>query len=208
MQRNRARQEKLPNPSRTQQEEKTRPVGAVKWSSIHNTTTHSDEECYQQGVSRPQAEKDSSSKTTAKTFSTWSHCSHCSSSTSSSTTKYTCTEEEAAIDFTKDGVEFEGGFMYHATCSAYNSTQVFEASNKGTALLVDSGASESMFDDQLIPPGRITEIKDCPAPKTIDAAGQKNKLSGATTGMLYCSIHNAHGQNIPVRVEGLIVPGL
>ena len=32
---------------------KERPAGAAKWCSKHNSTTHSDEECYQQGAKRP-----------------------------------------------------------------------------------------------------------------------------------------------------------
>ena len=38
---------------------KTKPAGATKWCSKHNTTSHSDEECYQQGGKRPGDTKDS-----------------------------------------------------------------------------------------------------------------------------------------------------
>ncbi|CAN0585450.1 unnamed protein product, partial [Ectocarpus sp. 12 AP-2014] len=33
---------------------KTKPAGATKWCSKHNTTSHSDEECFQQGGKRPE----------------------------------------------------------------------------------------------------------------------------------------------------------
>ncbi|CAB1103798.1 unnamed protein product [Ectocarpus sp. CCAP 1310/34] len=53
---------------------KTKPAGATKWCSKHNTTSHSDEECYQQGGKRPEDAKDSS-----KAFTACSNCTHCSS---------------------------------------------------------------------------------------------------------------------------------
>ena len=53
---------------------KTKPAGATKWCSKHNTMSHSDEECYQQGGKRPGDTKDSS-----KAFTACSNCTHCSS---------------------------------------------------------------------------------------------------------------------------------
>ncbi|CAB1107119.1 unnamed protein product [Ectocarpus sp. CCAP 1310/34] len=38
---------------------KTKPAGATKWCFKHNTTSHSDEECYQQEGKRPEDTKDS-----------------------------------------------------------------------------------------------------------------------------------------------------
>ncbi|CAN0433032.1 unnamed protein product, partial [Ectocarpus fasciculatus] len=32
---------------------KTKPVGGTKWCSVHFTTKHSDEECFEQGATRP-----------------------------------------------------------------------------------------------------------------------------------------------------------
>ena len=37
---------------------KERPAGAAKWCSKHNSTTHSDEECYQQRAKRPERSKE------------------------------------------------------------------------------------------------------------------------------------------------------
>ncbi|CAN0105945.1 unnamed protein product, partial [Ascophyllum nodosum] len=32
---------------------RTKPDGAAKWCLVHRTTSHSDEECYSQGATRP-----------------------------------------------------------------------------------------------------------------------------------------------------------
>ena len=72
---------------------KTKPAGATKWCSKHNTTSHSDEECYQQGGKRPGDTKDSS-----KAFTACSNCTHCSSASN----KHDSNNEVAVVDFTRD----------------------------------------------------------------------------------------------------------
>ncbi|CAB1111900.1 unnamed protein product [Ectocarpus sp. CCAP 1310/34] len=84
---------------------KTKPAGATKWCSVHNTTTHSDEECYSQGAKRPER--------AGKAFSACTHCMHCSTQsgvthakpTTNETPKETEKTEKADIDFSYD----EGG---------------------------------------------------------------------------------------------------
>ena len=72
---------------------KTKPAGATKWCSKHNTTSHSDEECYQQGGKRPGDTKDLS-----KAFTACSNCTHCSSASN----KHDSNNEVAVVDFTRD----------------------------------------------------------------------------------------------------------
>ncbi|CAB1110220.1 unnamed protein product [Ectocarpus sp. CCAP 1310/34] len=182
---------------------KTKPAGATKWCSVHNTTTHSDEECYNQGAKRPER--------TGKAFSACTHCVHCSTQSRDIQAKPTTTEipketektEQAEIDFSYDEDAFKGGFMYHATCSK-GSGRTFTTTATGTSALVDSGASETMFDDRLIPNGRLEEER--PTPKIIDVAGE-SQLRGTTTGILHCTIKDDKEQQLPVKLQGLIVPG-
>ncbi|CAB1120472.1 unnamed protein product [Ectocarpus sp. CCAP 1310/34] len=62
-----------------------------------------------------------------------------------------------------------------------------------------------MFDDRLIPNGRLEEER--PTPKIIDVAGE-SQLRGTTTGILHCTIKDDKEQQLPVKLQGLIVPGL
>ncbi|CAM9388721.1 unnamed protein product, partial [Sphacelaria rigidula] len=110
---------------------KTKPAGATKWCAIHNTTTHSDEECYKQGAKRPEETKEAS-----EAFSACSHCAHCASFSTSKETS----NEKAAIDFTREEDDFDGGFMFSTFSS--NRGWNFTASATRTPFLVDSGASE------------------------------------------------------------------
>jgi len=108
---------------------KSKPAGATKWCSIHNTTTHSDEECYKQGAKRPEQAKD-----TSKAFPACSRCAHRSSSSS----KKEVSSEKTAIDFTHDGDDFDSGFMF-TTCSP-GRRRDFAVRTREAALLVDTGA--------------------------------------------------------------------
>ncbi|CAB1105506.1 unnamed protein product [Ectocarpus sp. CCAP 1310/34] len=94
--------------------------------------------------------------------------------------------------------------MYHATCSK-GSGRTFTTTATGTSALVDSGASETMFDNRLIPNGRLEEER--PTPKIIDVAGE-SRLRGTTTGILHCTFKDDKKQQLPVKLQGLIVPGL
>ncbi|CAN0521622.1 unnamed protein product, partial [Scytosiphon promiscuus] len=81
--------------------------------------------------------------------------------------------------------------------------------SSGATLLVDSGASETFFDDALIPGLKygMREYKELKVPKTIVAAG-KNTLQGIATGVVHCIVKHQHGDQLPVHLQGLIVPGL
>ena len=152
---------------------KTKPAGATKWCSKHNTTSHSDEECYQQGGKRPGDTKDSS-----KAFTACSNCTHCSSAAN----KHDSNNEVAVVDFTRDEDAFDSGFMF-ATCSRISGRN-FAASSTGVGLLVDTGASETMFDNRLIPDGNLHDYTQRNSPKIVDVAGE-SQLKGTATGILY-----------------------
>ena len=175
---------------------KTKPAGATKWCSKHNTTSHSDEECYQQGGKRPGDTKDSS-----KAFTACSNCTHCSSASN----KHDSNNEVAVVDFTRDEDAFDSGFMF-ATCSRISGRN-FAASSTGVGLLVDTGASETMFDNRLIPDGNLHDYTQRNSPKIVDVAGE-SQLKGTATGILHCTVKDNRGQRLRVRIQGLIVPGL
>ena len=175
---------------------KTKPAGATKWCSKHNTTSHSDEECYQQGGKRPGDTKDSS-----KAFTACSNCTHCSSASN----KHDSNNEVAVVDFTPDEDAFDSGFMF-ATCSRISGRN-FAASSTGVGLLVDTGASETMFDNRLIPDGNLHDYTQRNSPKIVNVAGE-SQLKGTATGILHCTVKDNRGQRLRVRIQGLIVPGL
>ncbi|CAN0492228.1 unnamed protein product [Ectocarpus sp. 8 AP-2014] len=78
---------------------KTKPAGATKWCSVHFTTKHSDEECYEQGAKRPNI-----SDSTDKAFSACTHCAHCSSTSDRKelTTAKEASSTKTAIDFSAE----------------------------------------------------------------------------------------------------------
>ncbi|CAB1114412.1 unnamed protein product [Ectocarpus sp. CCAP 1310/34] len=124
---------------------KAKPAGATKWCSKHSTTSHSDEECYQQGGKRPEDTKDS--------------------------------------------------------------RRNFAASSTGVGLLIGTGASETMFDNRLIPDGNLHDYTQRNSPKIVDVAGE-SQLTGTATGILHCTVKDNRGQQLRVRIQGLVVPGL
>lgn len=181
---------------------KEKPAGAVKWCAKHFTTSHSDEECYQQGAPRPGQRKDAS-----KAFNTCSHCAHCSSSSAKQdTSDKNTSDKKAEIDIANNEGAFDNGFMF-ATCCPRTGSRDFAASDTGMGLLVDTGATETMFDNRFIPDEFIHDYQQRPAPKIVDVAGE-GQLKGTATGVLYCTIKDNHGRELPARMQGLIVPGL
>eukprot|EP00903_Cladosiphon_okamuranus_P010136 g9598.t1 len=163
---------------------RTKPAGTTKWCSVHNTTSHSDEECYSQGATRPETKKKPD-----KAVAACAHCNHYSASTSN---KQEPSKEKATIDFTRDEDDgFENAFMF-GTCSRFNGRD-FSASETGVRLLVDTGASETMFDSRLIPEGRIKDYKSRTTPKIIDVAGE-GELQGIATGVLHCTVLDKKGK--------------
>lgn len=124
--------------------QRTKQAGAAKWCSVHFTTKHSDEECYEQGAKRPEKSND-----TGKAFSACTHCTHCSSASykKGPATAKESSSKKSAIDFSADGDESDEGFMYATT---HNGKEV-KVNTAGATLLVDTGATETMLDDRLIP---------------------------------------------------------
>ncbi|CAN0546634.1 unnamed protein product [Ectocarpus sp. 12 AP-2014] len=147
--------------------QKTKPAGAAKWCSIHFSTRHSDEECYEQGPNRPEKSDGS-----GKVFSARTHCNRCSSASNN--------KEEPAKPYAA-----------------------------GATLLVDTGASETMLDDHLIPGLKkiMREYKQLVKPKAITVAGDY-ELKGTATGLIFCTVKDNRGEKQTVRLRGLVVPGL
>lgn len=181
---------------------KTKPAGAAKWCCVHFTTRHSDEECYEQGAKRPEKSGES-----GKAFSACTHCTHCSSASNKQepATAKESSSKKSAIDFSADGDESDEGFMYATT----NNGKELKANAAGATLLVDTGATETMLDDRLIP--RLKEImreyKQLVKPKAITVAGD-HELKGTATGVVHCTVKDSRGEQQDVRLRGLIVPGL
>ncbi|CAN0464144.1 unnamed protein product, partial [Ectocarpus sp. 12 AP-2014] len=144
---------------------KTKPVGATKLCSVHFTTKHSDEECYEQGAKRP-----IKSISTDKAFSACAHCAHCSSASDRKepTTAKDASSTKAAIDFSADGDESDEGFMYATT----HKGKEVKSNAEGVIILVDTGATETMLDDHLIPHLKeiMWEYKELAKPKAITVA--------------------------------------
>ncbi|CAN0281850.1 unnamed protein product, partial [Ectocarpus fasciculatus] len=64
-----------------------------------------------------------------------------------------------------------------------------------------------MFDDRLIPDGNLHDYTQRNSPKIVDVAGE-SQLKGTATGILHCTVKDNRGQQLRVRIQGLIVPGL
>lgn len=178
---------------------RTKPAGAPKWCSVHNTTTHSDEECYMQGAKRPERK--------GKAFSACSHCTHCSTTDNAkeAVTSKEASNEKRELDFTMDGDDFNEGFMY----AMGNSGRVFTPNALGATLLVDTGATETMVDSKLIPGIRIgmKHYKQLKTPKTI-TVGSDHELKGTATGTVHCIVRDGDGDQQPMHLPVLLVPGL
>ena len=76
-------------------------------------------------------------------------------------------------------------------------------------MIVDSGALDHLVDDELIPRLRdsMKGYKKLKLPKVIVTAGFKEALAMAT-GSIWGHIIDQAGQHVPVRISGMIVPGL
>ena len=178
---------------------RTKPAGAAKWCSVHRTTTHRNEECYSQGATRPTKNASVSLACT--------NCRHCTSADSKEPTVDNTEpshSDEPIINFAGSSDDFDGGFMYAAGMPGR-----FTPSAKGATLLVDSGASESFPDDELISDlkTRMREFKTLSTPREITTAG-KHTLHGIGTGFISFTIRDNHGTQLPVNMRALVVPGL
>ena len=176
---------------------RTKPDGAAKWCLVHRTISPSDEECYSQGATRSNKK---------------ASFAHCSSGNNKPTVDTTAAakhneptdSEKPFIDFAGSNNDFDGGFMFTAAA-----TKRFTPSTKGATLLVDSGASESFLDDELISGLKemMREFKELSTPKEITTAG-KHTIYGVGTGIISFTIRNSHGAQLPVNLRALVVPGL
>ena len=178
---------------------RTKPAGAAKWCSVHRTTTHRNEECYSQGATRPTKNASVSLACT--------NCRHCTSADSKEPTvdnTESSHSDKPVINFAGSSDDFDGGFMYAAGMPGR-----FTPSAKGATLLVDSGASESFLDDELIPDlkTRMREFKTLSTPREITTAG-KHTLHGIGTVIISFTIRDNHGTHLPVNMRALVVLGL
>ena len=178
---------------------RTKPAGAAKWCSVLRTTTHRNEKCYSQGAPRPTKN--------ASVSLTCTNCRHCTSADSKEPTVDNTEpshSDKPVINFAGCSDDFDGGFMYAAGMPGR-----FTPSAKGATLLVDSGASESFLDDDLIPDlkTRMREFKTLSTPREITTAG-KHTLHGIGTGIISFTIRDNHGTQLPVNMRALVVPGL
>ena len=173
---------------------RTKPDGAAKWCLIHRTTSHSDEECYSQVATRPNKK--------ASVSLACANCAHCSSGNKKSTADTTAVakdnespDSEKPINFAGNNNDFGRGFMFTAAA-----TRRFTPSTKGATLLVDSGASESFLDDELIPglKEKTRDFKELSTPKEITTAG-KHTIYGVGTGIISFTIRDSHGAQLPVN---------
>ena len=180
-------------------QQKPKPAGASKWCSIHFTTKHSDEECYEQGSKRPEKSGDP-----GKAFTACTHCSSVSDKKDPATAKEV-SNLKAAIDFNADGDESDERFMY----ANLHSGKKAEANSSEATLFVDTGATETMLDDRLIPglTAIMQEYKRFARPKTIKVGGD-HELKGTATGVIQYTVKDSHGGRQAVTLLGLIVSGL
>ncbi|CAB1109266.1 unnamed protein product [Ectocarpus sp. CCAP 1310/34] len=64
-----------------------------------------------------------------------------------------------------------------------------------------------MFDNCLVPDGNLHDYTQRNSLKIVDVAGG-SQLKGTATGILHCTVKDNRGQQLRVRIQGLIVPGL
>ena len=182
--------------------QKAKPEGARKWCSVHFTTKHSDEECYQYRAKRPDK-----SNGTGKAFSACAHCTHCSSARDKkeSAAAKRASSTKAVIDYSADGDDSDEGFMYTTIHTGTNA----KATSAGTTLPEDTGATETMLDNRFIPGLKaiMQEYRDLAKPEAIMVGGNHD-LKGTTTGLVHCTVKDSCGKQQTVHLRGLIVPGL
>ena len=152
---------------------RTKPAGAAKWCSVHRTTTHRNEECYSQGATRPTKNASVSLACTK--------CRHCTSADSKEPTVDNTEpshSDKPVINFAGSSDDFDGGFMYAARMPGR-----FTPSAKDATLLVDSGASESFLDDELIPDlkTRMREYKT-PSHAASNSLATEEAMTGTSEG--------------------------
>ena len=174
-------------------------VGAEhKWCSAQKTASRDDTDCYKQGAPRPPQ----------------SGRAHTASAVQGATTRPN-DDEKPSPNF-DDG--FEEGFAF-AGLLAGSGNRGFHPNGSGNrgfhpnsnkfTMLVDSGASDHLIDEELIPRLRksMRDYKKVNDPKTIMTNGNK-KLFAAATGTIWGYIIDQAGKRVRVRISVMFVPGL
>ena len=174
-------------------------IGAEhKWCSVHKTVSHADTECYKQGApSPPQSGR-----------------AHTASAVQGVSTRPT-DDEKPSLNF-DDG--FEEGFAFTGLLDG-SGNRAFHPNGSGKrgfhpnidrfTMIVDSGASDHLIDEELIPRLRksMTDYKKLTDPKTIMANGHK-KVFATATGTIWGYIIDQAGKHVPLRISAMFVPGL
>ena len=96
---------------------RTKQDGAAKWCSVHRTASHSAEECYSQGATRPNKK--------ANVSLVCASCAHCSLENNKTTADTTAAakdnessdNEKPVINFAGSNNDFDGGFMFPAAAT-------------------------------------------------------------------------------------------
>ena len=163
-------------------------VGAEhKWCSVHKTASHDDTECYEQGAPRPPQ----------------SGRAHTASAIQDASTRPN-DDEMPSLNF-DDG--FEEGFAFTGLLAGSGNRGFHPKSDRFT-MLVDSGASDHLIDEELISRLRKSmrgykELKD---PKTIITKGKK--VFATATSTIWGYIIDQAGKRVPVRISATFVTGL
>ena len=107
-------------------------VGAEhKWCSVHKTTSHDDAECYKQGAPRPSQ----------------SGLADCASAVQGASTRPSNGDEKPSLNF---HIDFEEGFASTGLLTGSGNRSFHPNSDRFT-MIVESGASEYLMDEVLIP---------------------------------------------------------
>ena len=174
-----------------------------KWRSLHNSTSHSNQECFQQKSSSKR--KDSStvgSKSSRKheTFvvdSTAVDCKSCCCSNGKLTKK---SNEESEVEYSPPpGIGFSFVCCHPSLSHQADSFQ----------MLVDSGSSKHFVDPKLVHrvESRMQDYTQISPPMEIKAAGH-NTLFGIAQGTLLVVVRDTQDICRTVKLRIVLVPGL
>ena len=161
-----------------------------KLCCVHKTTSHDDAECYAQGASRP-SENDNA---------------HIASSAAvlSASSPPTNDDEKPSLNFD----DFDKGLAFSGLVAG-SDVRGFHPNVDRITMIVDSGASDHLVDDELIPrlQNIMKDYKKLQEPKIIVTAGNTEVLATATS-TIWGHIIDQTGQRVPVRISAMTVPGL
>ena len=165
-------------------------VGAEHaWFSVHKTASHDDTECYKEGAPRPPQ----------------GGRAHTASAVEDASTRPN-DDEKPSLNFDNG---FEEGFVFTGLLAG-SGNRGFHPSIDRFTMLVDSGASDHLIDEELIPRlrKRMREYKTLKDPKTIMANGNNLKVFATSPGTIWGYIIDQAGKRAPVCISAMFVPGL